>query len=108
MNQMKEVLNELLKFRKERSWEQFHTPENLSKSIIIEASELLENFQWGPEIKDLSNIKDEVADIFSYLLLLCNDLEINLLEETKRKILKNAEKYPVEKSYGISKKYNEL
>ena len=108
MSEIKSVLAELIKFRDERSWGQFHTPENLTKSIIIEASELLENFQWGPNIDDLSNIKDEVADVFSYLLLLCDRLDIDIIEETKRKIKVNCEKYPIEKAYGVSKKYNKL
>lgn len=103
-----EILEELLDFRKRRDWKQFHTPENLSKSIVIEATELLENYQWGSDHADINNVKEEVADIFGYLLLLCNDLDIDLLNETKKKIVKNNEKYPVEKAYGNSKKYTKL
>ncbi|WP_038471436.1 nucleotide pyrophosphohydrolase [Candidatus Izimaplasma bacterium HR1] len=105
---MEEVLELLKKFRKDRNWEQFHTSENLAKSITIEASELLENYQWGNENADMNNVKEEVADIFGYLLLFCDGLDIDLIEETKKKIVKNSEKYPVEKAYGNSKKYNKL
>lgn len=108
MDDIKKIIEQLLDFRDRRNWKQFHTPENLSKSIVIEATELLENYQWGNDNADIENVKEEVADIFGYLLLLCNDLDINLLEETKKKILKNNEKYPIDKSFGSSKKYNKL
>ncbi|MBI9008986.1 MAG: nucleotide pyrophosphohydrolase [Tenericutes bacterium] len=105
---MKQILEKLLKFRDDRNWNQFHTPENLAKSISIEASELLENYQWGNKNTDIKNIKEEVADIFSYLLLLCNSLEIDLIDVTNDKIKKNKEKYPIDKAFGTSKKYNKL
>ena len=108
MDKMNEVLELLKKFRRDRNWEQFHTPENLAKSITIEATELLENYQWGNDHADMDNVKEEVADIFSYLLLFCDGLDIDLLEETKKKISKNIVKYPVDKAYGSSKKYNKL
>ncbi len=102
---LQEILEKLIEFRDKRNWKQFHTPENLAKSISIEASELLENYQWGSQNASLDNIKEEVADIFGYLLLLCNDLEIDLLSETRKKIAVNSEKYPVAKAYGKSDKY---
>lgn len=108
MKEIKEILEQLLKFRKDRNWEQFHTPENLSKSIVLEATELLENYQWGNDHADIDNVKEEIADIFGYLLYLCNDLDIDLIQATKDKIVKNNEKYPIEKAYGSSKKYNKL
>ena len=108
MNDLKELLDRLITFRKERDWEQFHTPENLAKSIIIEASELLENYQWGNDHADNQNVKEEIADIFSYLLYLCNDLDIDLIKVTNDKIKKNKEKYPIEKAIGSSKKYTKL
>jgi len=108
MNDLKQILDRLIKFRDERNWKQFHTPENLAKSISIEANELLENYQWGSEHADIDNIKEEVADIFGYVLLLCEELNIDLEKETNKKIDKNIEKYPVEKAYGNSKKYNKL
>lgn len=106
--ELQEILNRLLKFRDERNWKQFHTPENLAKSISIEANELLENYQWGSQNADIENIKEEVADIFGYLLLLCEELKIDLISETNKKIEKNANKYPKEKAFGNSKKYTKF
>jgi len=108
MNDLKQILERLIKFRDERNWKQFHTPENLAKSISIEANELLENYQWGSENADIKNIKEEVADIFGYILLLCEEVKIDLIKETNRKIDKNIEKYPIDKAYGLSKKYTKL
>lgn len=106
--ELNEILNKLIKFRDERNWKQFHTPENLAKSISIEANELLENYQWGSENADMENIKEEVADVFGYILLLCEELTIDLIKETNRKIDKNKEKYPIDKAYGRSNKYSKL
>ena len=108
MNDLKQILERLIKFRDERNWKQFHTPENLAKSISIEANELLENYQWGNDNADIDNIKEEVADVFGYILLLCEELNIDLIKATNKKIDKNIEKYPVDKAYGISKKYSKL
>ena len=108
MKEINDILTKLVKFRDDRDWKQFHTPENLAKSIVIEASELLENFQWGSQNADIENIKEEVADVFGYLLLLCQELDIDILEATNNKIKLNNEKYPVRKSFGNSKKYNKL
>ena len=108
MNEIKELLNKHIKFRDDRNWKQFHTPENLAKSISIEASELLENYQWGSRSADIENIKEEVADILGYLLLFCDSLDIDLLDVANKKVIKNSEKYPIEKSYGKSTKYNKL
>ncbi len=108
MKELNSIIEKLIKFRDDRDWKQFHTPDNLAKSISIEANELLENFQWGSQNADIENIKEEVADIFGYLLLLCEELNINLLEVTNTKIKLNNEKYPVEKSFGNSTKYNKL
>ena len=101
-------INKLLTFRDERNWKQFHTAENLAKSISIEANELLENYQWGSQNADIDNIKEEVADIFGYLLLLCDELNIDLLDVTKKKIEINKQKYPKNKAFGKSTKYNKL
>ena len=108
MKEMNEILVKLLKFRDDRNWKQFHTPENLAKSISIEANELLENYQWGSENADIENVKEEVADIFGYLLLFCRELNIDLIEVSNKKIVINDKKYPVKKAYGNSKKYNKL
>lgn len=108
MKEIDDLIKQHIKFRDERNWKQFHTPENLSKSIVIEANELLENYQWGNDHADLDNVKEEVADIFGYLLMLCNELDIDLIEVSKSKIEKNKLKYPVNKAYGKSTKYNKL
>jgi NTP pyrophosphatase (non-canonical NTP hydrolase) len=108
MKEIRELLEKLIKFRDDRNWKQFHTPENLAKSISVEANELLENYQWGSENADMDNIKEEVADIFAYLLLLCKELDIDLIEVSKKKIEINNKKYPVEKAFGTSKKYDQL
>lgn len=105
---MKEIIAELLKFRDERNWKQFHMPENLAKSIIIEASELLENYQWGSEKVDVENVKDELADIIAYCIYLCDEYDLNINEILQKKIIKNKEKYPIDKSFGKSDKYTKL
>lgn len=106
---LKPIIEALEVFREERDWKQFHKPKDLAMALSIEASELLECFLW----KDISkankdNIKDEVADIFSYLLYIASDLEIDLQEATLKKIKSNSEKYPISKSKGNSTKYTDL
>ena len=100
---MKEIIKKLLKFRNERDWEQFHTPENLSKSIVIEAAELLENFQWNNECKNTENIKEELADIMIYCLLLCEKMDFIVEKVINDKINLNNLKYPVNKAKGNAK-----
>ncbi|AEV66834.1 nucleotide pyrophosphohydrolase [Acetivibrio clariflavus] len=112
-----QAVEALIKFRSERDWSKFHTPKNLSMSIAIEASELMEHFQWKNEDEvnqylsipeNLEKVKEEIADILSYLLLLSTDLKIDLNRTLLDKIQKNSEKYPVSKCKGKSAKYNEL
>lgn len=105
---MKEVIKKLIEFRDERNWKQFHTPENLAKSIVIEAAELLENYQWKNENTDMQNVKEEIADIMAYCLLFCEHYGFDLKEIIMEKIKKNEQKYPVSKSFGKSDKYNKL
>lgn len=110
------IVDALLKFRRERDWEQFHRPKDLAISVVLEAAELLEEFQWktDAEIKQhlseggLENVREEIADIAIYLLLLSNDLGIDLLSAIRGKIRKNEKKYPVAKAKGSSKKYDKL
>lgn len=110
-----ELLQKLIEFRHERDWEQFHTPKDLAISLSIEASELLEWFQWksDEEITTKLNsekrgeLEDEVADVVAYLSYLCHDVGIDINDAVARKIDKNAQKYPVEKVKGRSDKYNE-
>ncbi len=100
------VIKALVKFRDQRQWKKFHTPENLAKSIIIEAGELLENFQWKNQALDLENVKEEVADVMAYCLLLCEHYGFDPEVILKEKIAKNEAKYPVETVKGKSTKYN--
>lgn len=109
---MNKLLNEILKFRKERDWEQFHNPKDLAISLTLEASELLEKFQWKSSEesieKDLEGIKDELADVMIYALLISHDLNIDINKAIHEKIKKNNEKYPINKAKGSNKKYTEL
>lgn len=111
---MQELIRQLQQFAAERDWDQFHSPKNLSMALAVEASELLEIFQWmqesesfSPDAETRARISDELADVFVYCLLMCNKLDIDLLEAARQKLQKNAEKYPAEKVKGSSKKYNE-
>ena len=108
----KETINQILKFRDERDWKQFHNPKDLAISISLEASELLEIFQWsGEDISKegkLDKIKEELADVMNYCVLMADVCELDLDEIIQEKIKCNNEKYPVEKSKGSSEKYNRL
>lgn len=104
---MDELIKRIIKFRDDRDWSQFHTPENLAKSIIIEAAELLENFQWNAQYNE-DNVKDELADVMNYCVLLADQLGIDVIANMHRKIDANELKYPVDKAKGSSKKYTEL
>jgi NTP pyrophosphatase (non-canonical NTP hydrolase) len=106
---MEKALDALLKFRDERNWKQFHNPKDLAIAIQLEASELLEEYLWKTsEEGNVDKIKDELADVISYILLFAKHYEIDLEEIILEKIEKNKLKYPVEKSKGNAKKYNEL
>jgi NTP pyrophosphatase (non-canonical NTP hydrolase) len=105
---MKETIKEVVKFRDDRDWRQFHTPANLAKSIVLEAAELLENYQWGDEDADEQNVKDEIADIMMYCILLADIKGYDIEELIKKKLVKNIEKYPVDKAKGKSNKYSDL
>jgi dCTP diphosphatase len=105
----------LRRFAAERDWDQFHSPKNLAIALSVEAAELLEHFQWTPETEsealagDLKGrIREEVADVLLYLIRLADKLEIDLLAAASDKIQLNAEKYPINKARGSSKKYTEL
>lgn len=104
MNKIISLLND---FNKKRDWEQFHSAENLAKSVVIEAGELLECFQWDDEY-DLEHLSEEIADVYIYLLLLSQKVGIDLETVALEKIEKNEEKYQVDKAKGNSKKYTEL
>lgn len=104
---MQQAIKEILEFNQERDWDQFHSPENLAKSISIEAGELLECFQWDSEY-DKEHVCEELADVVNYCILMADRLGVDLQEILLEKLEKNRQKYPVDKAKGNSKKYNEL
>ncbi len=117
MSSIEELQAALLRFRDERDWAQFHSLRNLIVSLNLEAAELLELTQWksDAEIAALpaqpasrEALEDEAADVFLYLLLVADAAGIDLVDAARRKLVKNAAKYPVEKCYGSSEKYHRL
>ncbi len=111
MDIKKETIDECIEFVKERNWEQFHNPKDLAISLSLEASELLELFQWKSNDEALANIddmKDELADIIVYAIDFASVLGFDLNEIIRNKMKKNREKYPVEKAKNSNKKYTEL
>jgi NTP pyrophosphatase (non-canonical NTP hydrolase) len=115
MSDIKEVEQALLKFRKDRNWEQFHNPKDMAISLSLEAAELLEHFQWKNNKEMLAYAKshkheigEELADVFNWIVLLSHDLKLDIVETSLKKITNNAKKYPVNKALGTHKKYTEL
>ena len=109
MSEIKNTIHKLLEFRDNRDWEQFHNSKDLALAISIEASELLELFLWKDnEDVNLDRLKEELADILSFCLLLANKHNLDINEIVSEKIIKNDKKYPVSKSKGTAKKYTEL
>lgn len=104
---MHEIYEKLIEFQVERDWKKFHTPENLAKSISIEAAELLEHFQWQKEY-DITEVGEELADVLIYCIYMADSLDLDIKEIILDKMSKNAVKYPVDKSRGNAKKYTEL
>lgn len=105
MNQ--EVMERIRKFNKDRDWDQFHTGENLAKSIAIEAGELLEVFQWSGKEESLDKVKEELADVLSYCYMMADAYHLDPDEIVLEKYKTNEKKYPVSKSKGNSEKYTE-
>lgn len=115
MSDVKRITEKIKKFRDERDWMQFHDPKNMAVSIILEASELLEHFQWKTiqEVEKYSKqnhgeIKDEIADIALYLFEMADNLGVDLIDAMDKKLEKNKEKYPIDKAKGKHTKYNKL
>ena len=104
----KETLERIRKFTTERDWEKFHTGANLAKGLAIEVSEVLELFLWQDEPTSLDDLKDELADVLVYVAYLCDKYNLDMDEIVNNKMTKNEKKYPVEKCYGKSTKYNKL
>lgn len=109
MNDIEVILDALKNFRDDRDWDQFHNPKDLAIAISIEASELLELYLWkDANLVTAEKAKKELADIFSFAFLLADKYELNIKDIVLDKITENGLKYPVEKSKGSAKKYNEL
>ncbi|MBA4259255.1 MAG: nucleotide pyrophosphohydrolase [Chitinophaga sp.] len=109
MKETEEIKQALINFRNERDWEQFHNPKDLALAINVEAGELLELFLWkNPEEANREKIKEELADILAYAFLLADKYDFDVKEIVMDKIRINGEKYPIDKSKGSAKKYNEL
>ena len=108
----KETIEIVKKFRDDRNWRQFHNPKDLAISISLETAELLEIFQWSADdlecAEKLEHLKEELADVLCYSILLADRCGIDLDEIIQKKMKKNAEKYPVEKASGVSTKYTDL
>lgn len=108
-NEIKQLIMEIEEFSKERDWDQFHNPKDIAIALSIEASELLEVFLWkNPEDAKIEKVKEELADVFNYALMMAGKYNFDVPQIMREKIVKNAEKYPVEKAKGVATKYNEL
>lgn len=112
MKKLEELIAEVIKFRDDRDWKQFHNPKDLALSISLEAAELLEVFQWsgtdvGADGKK-EKIEEELADVLMYCILMADVTGINIDEIILKKLKRNNEKYPVEQAYGRKDKYTEL
>lgn len=107
-----DTINEVLKFRDDRDWKQFHNPKDLAISISLEAAELLEVFQWSAEDVECTDkihkIREELADVVNYCILMADACGLDLDEIVRKKVKLNNEKYPVEKAFGSKEKYTEL
>ena len=104
---MERLMKEIEQFNKERDWDQFHSPENLAKSISIEAGELLECFQWNNNFNK-DEVCEELADVFTYCIMMADKLGVDPKEVVLKKLDKTRKKYPVDKAKGVSTKYNKL
>jgi NTP pyrophosphatase (non-canonical NTP hydrolase) len=115
MENLKNLTKRIIEFRDARDWKQFHNPKDVALSLVLEAAEVMEHFQWKSReemeqyIKtDKNEIGEELADVLYWVLLMSHDLKIDILGALERKILKNEGKYPVEKAKGKHTKYNKL
>ena len=110
-----DLREQLRRFAAERDWDQFHSPKNLAMALSVEAAELLEHFQWLSEDSSknmseekLEKVREEMADVFLYLLRLADKLNVDLVDAAVRKIKLNAQKYPIDKARGSNRKYTDL
>lgn len=108
MERLEKLMQRIDKFNKDRDWDKFHSPSNLSKSISIEANELLECFQWNDTEYDVEQVKEELADVMNYCLQLAQVLNVDVIDIINAKMDKTEKKYPVDKAKGKSTKYDKL
>lgn len=115
MSDIEELTKKILTFRNARDWKQFHNPKDLALSLVLEAVEVMEHFQWKntKEVEEHINkhkedIGDELADVLYWVLLMSKDLNIDIVKALEMKLKKNAKKYPIKKAKGKHTKYNEL
>lgn len=108
MDSLQELKKKIDEFNKERDWDKFHSPSNLAKSIVIEACELLECFQWDDDKYNQDDVNEELADVINYCIQLATVLNVDIKEIVLKKLEKTKEKYPVDKCKGLSTKYNKL
>ena len=109
MSDLEELRKAIVQFTQERDWDQFHNGKDLALALSIEAAELNEAFLWKDASKvNVDKVKEELADIFNYAILIADKYDLDVKQIVLDKLRRNAEKYPVDKAYGIAKKYNEL
>ena len=115
MDKVDKIIKKIIDFRRARDWEQFHNPKDISLSLVLEAGEVMEHFQWKnkEEVEEYiktnkEEIGDELADVLYWIILMGHDLDIDIFDALDKKIKKNEEKYPVEKAKGKHTKYNKL
>ncbi len=115
MSDIEKLTKKVIKFRDERDWKQFHNPKYLALSMMLEAGEVLEHFQWKSKeeideyvISHKEHIGEEIADVLKYLLILSHDLKIDIIKTAEKKMKKDGEKYPINKAKGNHTKYNKL
>jgi len=115
MDKTTKLTKKIIAFRDARNWKKFHNPKDVSLSLVLEAGEVMEHFQWKSKeeideylIDNKNKIGEELADVLYWILLMSYDLKIDVLDALEKKVNKNEDKYPVEKSKGNHKKYNEL
>lgn len=107
-----ETIEQIIKFRDDRNWKQFHNPKDLAISISLEASELLEVFQWSGEDvvckEKIDKVKEELADVMNYCILMADAYDLDIDQIIQEKLCENCKKYPVEKAFGNKTKYDKL
>jgi len=115
MSDIQKLTDLIIKFRDARDWKQFHNPKDTSLSLVLEATEVMEHFQWKNKeemdeyvLAHKSEISEELADVMYWVLLMSHDLRIDIDKELRKKLEKNEKRYPVSKSKGKHTKYNKL